>query len=245
MPLDGSGGEFDRLSLVLNRMLDRIGALLDNLRQVSGDIAHDLRTPLYRIRAQLERAEEKLANSPQQKVVTAAIQEMDGLLDLFSALLAISEIEGQSIRKRFVMLDLAETVEELVEAYKPAIEQAGMTIEVVARPTEVFGDRKLLQRAVANLLDNVLIHTRAGTSIRITIDKAADEIILTFADDGPGIPAADHERVFHRLTRLDRSRSTPGHGLGMNIVAAITAAHGGSVEIMPDTPGLAVRLILK
>lgn len=244
MPLDGSGGEFDRLSLVLNRMLDRIGDLLDNLRQVSGDIAHDLRTPLSRIRSRLEAAEQAAAGSSQQTLLAAAIRETDDLLDLFSALLAISEIEGQSVRSRFQPVDLGGAVEEIVEAYRPATDEAGMTIAVDASAISVLGDRKLLQRCLANLLDNALTHTPRGTHIRVAIRQDGDKAEILFADDGPGIPDAEHARMFRRLTRLDRSRSTPGHGLGLNMVAAIVGAHGGTVEILPIATGLAIRIVL-
>lgn len=244
MPLDGSESEFDRLSLVLNRMLDRINALLDNLRQVSGDIAHDLRTPLQRVRNRLEETARTAGETPVHGQIDAAIAEMDDLLDLFSSLLAISEIEGQSMRARFVSLDLYQTIDEIVDAYRPTVEDSGRRLELTGIPATVGGDRKLLQRVVANLLDNALLHAPDSTLIQISIEPSGDQAGITIRDDGPGIPPSEHERVFRRLTRLDASRSTPGHGLGLNLVAAIVAAHGGTVAIEPASIGLTIRILL-
>ncbi len=244
MPLDGSGGEFDRLSLVLNRMLDRMGALLDNLRQVSGDIAHDLRTPLQRVRNRLEDTARAVSGTPVHTRIDATIAEMDALLDLFSSLLAISEIEGQSIRARFTSLNLYQVIDEIVDIYQPTVEDQGRTLKLTGEPVTVRGDGKLLQRVIANLLDNALLHAPGSTFIHIAIARDGEQAIVLVHDDGPGIPEADRERVFRRLTRLDASRSTPGHGLGLNLVAAIVAAHGGSVTIDPAPAGLAIRIVL-
>ena len=244
MPLDGSESEFDRLSLVLNRMLDRINALLDNLRQVSGDIAHDLRTPLQRVRNRLEETAKAAGETAVHDQIDAATAEMDDLLDLFSSLLAISEIEGQSIRTRFVSVDLYQAIDEIVDAYRPTVEDSGRTLELTGAPVTVCGDRKLLQRVVANLLDNALLHATGSTSIHISIERSGEQASIMVRDDGPGIPSSEHERVFRRLTRLDTSRSTPGHGLGLNLVAAIVAAHGGTVAIEPASIGLTIRILL-
>ncbi|WP_246604969.1 HAMP domain-containing sensor histidine kinase [Aquisediminimonas sediminicola] len=244
IPVHPSGDEFDRLSLILNRMLDRIQALLDNLKQISSDIAHDLRTPLSRLRTRLEAVEQISAGTPQQPLLVSAIDETDDLLELFSAILAISEIEGQSARSRFLSVDLKEAVEEIVEAYRPAIEQAGMTFNLSIATATVLGDRKLLQRCIDNLLDNVLVHTKAGTTIMLSVEKRQNMVALTIADNGPGIPSIDQERVFQRLTRLDRSRSTPGHGLGLNMVSVIVSAHDGRIQIVPTPVGLTVEILL-
>ena len=244
MPLDGSGSEFDRLSRVLNRMLDRMGALLDNLRQVSGDIAHDLRTPLQRVRNRLEETAKATSGTPFHDQIDATIAETDALLDLFSSLLAISEIEGQSIRARFVSLDLYQAIEEIVEIYRPTVEDNGRTLELTGAAAVVQGDRKLLQQVVANLLDNALLHAPNSTFIHISIGQGGEQVIVKVQDDGPGIPPLEHERVFRRLTRLDASRSTPGHGLGLNLVTAIVTAHGGTVAIEPTSTGLTIKVVL-
>lgn len=244
MPLDGSGSEFDRLSLVLNRMLDRMGALRDNLRQVSGDIAHDLRTPLQRVRNKLERAAISAEGTPTQDQLHHAIAEIGGLLDLFSSLLAISEIEGQSVRARFVPVDLQQAVEEIIEVYRPTFEDCGRRLDFIGVPTTVRGDRRLLQQVVANLLDNTLLHAGSSTGSHILLEHVGERAVLKVHDNGPGIPPSEHERVFKRLTRVDASRSTPGHGLGLNLVAAIVDVHDGTVGIEPSQEGLTMKIEL-
>ncbi|OJY68584.1 MAG: two-component sensor histidine kinase [Sphingobium sp. 66-54] len=244
MPLDGSHGEFDRLSLILNRMLDRISALLDNLRQVSGDIAHDLRTPLQRVRNRLDAMTNAATGAAHEDQLHAAIQDMDDLLGLFSSLLAISEIEGQSIRAGFKPVPLDEAVGEIADIYRPAMEDERRAFTVQTVPVIVRGDRRLLQNVVANLLDNALLHTPSGTPVCIGLQHGAEGAVLTVRDEGPGIPPAGHERAFRRLTRLDASRSTPGHGLGLSLVAAIVEAHGGTVEIVPSDTGLTIGMVL-
>lgn len=244
MALDGSGGEFDRLATVLNRMLDRIGGLMANLRQVSSDIAHDMRTPLNRLRGRLEAAETASAGTPQHAAISGAIGETDDLLDLFASLLAISEVEGQSARARFKPVALDKLVAELSEAYAPAFESAGMTLRVRLSPVTVSGEWQLLQRCLANLLDNAIVHAGAGATVEVACERRDGKAILSVRDDGPGVPVEEHARMFERLTRLDRSRTLPGHGLGLSMVAAIAAAHGGGAAIEPTPAGLAIRVEL-
>jgi len=244
MPLDGSGGEFDRLSLVLNRMLDRIGALLENLRQVSGDIAHDLRTPLQRVRNRLEAAASTADSTAHEAPLDAALREMDDVLELFASLLAISEVEGQSVRATFEPLRLDEAVAEIADLYRPTFEDEGRLLGLDLAPVTVRGDRRLLQRVVANLLDNALIHTPSTAAVILVLQIVSGMAVLTISDEGPGIPRSEAERVFRRLTRLDASRSTPGHGLGLSMVAAIVEAHDGAVSIPPSSRGLTVRVAL-
>jgi signal transduction histidine kinase len=244
MPLDGSGGEFDRLSHILNQMLDRIETLLDNIKQVSSDIAHDLRTPLNRLRTRLEHAE-RLAGGPEQtQMISSALNDCDDILSLFGSMLAITEIEGRSARHRFVEVGLGEAVGEIVDAYVPAIEEAGMTMGSSLAAGIVKGDRQLLQRCIANLLDNVLAHTPRGTRVNVTVESDLAHMLVVVEDDGPGIPPSDHDRAFRRLTRLDPSRSAPGHGLGLSMVAAIVHAHDGSVRIGPSAVGLRIEIMI-
>lgn len=243
MPLDGAGGEFDRLSRTLNHMLDRIQALMDNLKQISGDIAHDLRTPLSRLRGRLEEVERMTAEPLQRERLTLAIREADDLLDLFSSILAISEIEGQSIRNRFQTVDLAEATRDIAEAFRPAFDQAGKSLTLEIAPATIFGDRQLIQRCLANLLDNVLVHTPPGTAAAIAMEKRDKGIALLIIDNGPGIPVEDRERVFRRFARLDQSRSTSGYGLGLNMVAAIAAAHDALVRILPKASGMTIEIL--
>ena len=244
MPIDGSGGEFDQLSQVLNRMLDRIGDLMGNLRQVSGDIAHDLRTPLTRLRARLEDAEAIATTKAQREGLSGALREVDGLQELLSSLMALSELEGRSVRDRFGPVALEAAIRELAEAYVPAFEASGMTLGLDLRPVEVWGERRLLQRALSNLLDNSLVHAGPNARVDIRLREAAGRAELEVADDGPGVPPQLRERIFKRFVRLDAARSSPGHGLGLSIVSAIVAAHDGGVRVRPSERGLALVIDL-
>jgi len=244
MPLDGSGVEFDRLALVVNGMLDRMSILVANLREVSTGLAHDLRTPLSRIRGRIERAEANTGDPAQQELLDLAVRDMDALLELFAGLLAISELDGQRVRSRFTAVDLAPAVAEIAEAHRPAIEDGGRTLALDLAPAEVLGDRPLLQRLIGNLLDNAMVHTPEGTAISVALEERDGRTILRVADDGPGIPAEDRGRIFDRLVRLDPSRSGPGHGLGLSMVAAIAAAHGGTAGAVPTDQGLTIEVSL-
>lgn len=241
IPLDGTGVELDRLALLLNRMLDRIGKLVENLRAVSSGLAHDLRTPLSRLIAKLEEAAELSSGAKQQKLLDGALGEIDEMLELFSGLLAVAEIDRQGIRNRFVSLDLASAVVDIVDVLRPAIEDEGKAVEIVAEPVIVRGDRALLQRLVGNLLDNVLKHAPSATRVAVTVGRADGRAVVRVADDGEGIPDSERERVFERLVRLDPSRSRQGHGLGLSIVRAIASAHDGAVKVLPSARGMVVE----
>lgn len=244
MPLDGSDGEFDQLAQVLNRMLDRIGDLMGNLRQVSGDIAHDLRTPLMRLRARLEDAEAIAGTSDQRASLASAVREVDGLQDLLSSLMALSELEGRSVRDRFAPVALEAAIRELAEAYAPAFEAAGMTLDLDLRPVAVWGEKRLLQQALSNLLDNNLAHAGEGAHVVVMLRATGDRVALEVVDDGPGVPPEARERIFKRFARLDVARASPGHGLGLSIVAAIVAAHDGVIQARPSERGLALVIDL-
>lgn len=244
IPLDNSGSEFDKLSQVLNRMLDRISSLLSNLKQVSENIAHDMRTPLHRLRHQLETAEREEADPVQRQRLQASLAEADELLDLFSSLLAISEIEGEALRSRFTRVDLSAAVREIVDAYAPTFKEANLEIVQSLTRAEVFGDRRLLQQCVANLFDNVLSHAKSATHLSVSLSAADGGVVLRVGDDGQGISESDRERIFERFVRLDRARSGAGHGLGLSLVAAIVAAHHGSVLAIPLQPGLRIEVFL-
>lgn len=245
LPFDGSGVELDRLSLVLNRMLDRISDLVANLREVSSGLAHDLRTPLSRLRSKLERAEQLARDDDQRALLEAATNEADDLLDLFAALLAVVEVDGKAIRHRFVPVDLAEAVREIAEAHRPALEDAGLKLHVSTISATIQGDRALLQRLVANLLDNALVHAFAGNSVTLTMRlEGGNTVVLRVEDDGPGVPPEYRQRIFDRLIRLDPSRSRPGHGLGLSMVATIASAHDGTVAAVPGERGLAIEFVV-
>lgn len=241
VPIGKRGDEFDRLSLALNAMLDRIATLLDTLRQVSSDVAHDLRSPLNRLRNHLE---EGLRAEDKTRVIEQALVRADDVLAVFAAILRLSEIESGRLRRDFATVDLSALVRDVAESYCPAIEDEGRTLAVVVEPGIVIGgDRELVAQALVNLLDNAQIHTPVGTAITLGLARDATAIRLTVGDDGPGVPAADRDRITHRFTRLETSRSRPGHGLGLSLVAAIARIHGADLVIADAAPGLAVTLV--
>lgn len=246
VPNSGNGDEFDRLAGTLNQMLERIEGLLGNLRQVSGDIAHDLRTPLTRLRQKLELA----AAGPDEPArlkgaIHDAIDQADDMLALFAGILGISEIEAGGAGVRMTRVDLTALVTDLADSYQPALEDAGRKLtRDIASGIEVEGNKELLAQAGVNLLDNALRHTPPGTEIGISLAARTDEIALAVSDRGVGVPPADRERVFQRFTRLESSRSTPGHGLGLSLVAAIAHAHGGFAGIEDNHPGAIVMITL-
>ena len=249
IPARGDQNELDRLAATINAMLDRIAALMENLRQVSSDVAHDLRTPLTHLRQRLERARSE-SHSPEEyaAALDGAIGAADDMLSLFSALLRIAQIEGGARRGGFAPVDLAALLKKLREVYGAVAEDAGHRLVVTdAPPCLVPGDAELLFQLLANLVENAIVHTPAGTRIAVTVRPGTDQTVLVVQDDGPGIPAAARDKVFRRFYRLDASRSTPGHGLGLALVAAVAELHGGAVAVAPALPsgqGLAVTLVL-
>lgn len=243
MPVDGSGSEFDRVSGTLNRMLDRIGALMENLRQVSSDVAHDLRTPLTRLSHRLDEAR-TAADPARAQALEAAATQAEELLDIFAALLRISEIEAMGVRRHFRRVALGDAVGDLVESYRPDAEASGhFLLDEVDRDVSLVGDRRLLLQMVSNLLDNALRHTPAGTTVRVVLDTLDGKVGLRVLDDGPGIDPEEAQRLFQRFSRSERSRSTAGHGLGLALVRAIAIAHHGDAGIERGTGfGVVVHL---
>lgn len=240
VPQDGSGSEFDRLATTLNQMLDRIAGLIENLRQVSSDIAHDLRTPLTRLHNRLDQA--FALNDPEQ--IEAARAEAAELLEIFASLLHIAEIEGMAESLPRTRIDVATLIAKMGETYAPDFEASGHLLGWHSEPDiAVSGDQRLLSRALANLLDNALRHTPAGTRVMLDARRDGDRIEITISDDGPGTPLADPTQLFRRFARGEQSRSTPGHGLGLSLVAAVAAAMGGTVRIA-NRDGFTVTLNL-
>ncbi|EZP70904.1 HAMP domain-containing sensor histidine kinase [Novosphingobium resinovorum] len=244
MPVHGGADELDGLATVLNRMLDRISTLLSNLREVSSGLAHDLRTPLSRVSAKLEKAAALATDPAQRDLLDAASDDTDELIGLFASLLAITEIDGKLVRKRFVPVDVADAVREIAEAHRPSLEDAGLRLELSIEPATVHGDKALIQRIVANLLDNALVHAHPGRSVSVTSLTEGRETVIRVADDGPGVPLKDQPRIFERLVRLDTNRGSPGHGLGLSMVQAIAAAHDGTARIVAGPPGMVVEIRL-
>lgn len=244
IPVSSRHDEFDQLSLALNAMLDRISSLLENLRQVSSDVAHDLRTPLARLHNQLEQAATLASdNDTLRNSLERATDQSNHLLNLFAALLRISEIEAGAIARNFVRLNLSDLARDLCESITPAVSDGERTLSWVIEPgILVRGDRELIAQAVINLLDNAQRHTPTDSHIVLALSLQADEVRLSVSDDGPGIAVQDRDRVVRRFARLETSRTTPGHGLGLNLVAAIANAHGGKMSLEDNAPGLRIVL---
>jgi signal transduction histidine kinase len=241
VPLHGTRDEFDQLAANLNRMLDQIERLMTAMREVTDDVAHDLRTPLSRLRARLERA---LVNpsAGMSEAIRAAIDEADRLLATFNALLRIAELESGARLDQTAPVDLSEVARSAAELYEPVAEEKGFTVSVVAEPgVRISGDWHLLSQALANLLDNALKYAGGG-EIELRVFNENRQAILEVADQGPGIPEADRQSVLDRFVRLEPSRTTPGNGLGLSLVRAIARRHDGSVTLEDNRPGLRVRL---
>ncbi len=245
VPLSGSGDEFDQLAGNLNAMLDQIERLMLGMRQVTDNIAHDLRTPLSRLRARLEvTLLEKPDAARYAEALRDTITEADRLLGTFNALLSIAEAEAGSRRDAMAVIDLADTIRSVADLYEPVADEKNLALVVnVARSLPVRGDRHLLSQALANLLDNSLKYTPAG---RVTVSARAigDMVRIEVADTGPGIPADRREAVFDRFVRLEGSRSTPGNGLGLSLVRAVATLHGGTAWLEDNAPGLKAVLVV-
>jgi signal transduction histidine kinase len=244
IPVRGSNDEIDQLVIGLNAMLDRIQQLLDGLRQVSSDIAHDLRTPLGRLRQKLEDAREHASTTAEYQAATeAALGEADSLLEIFSALLRIAQIEAGAQKSGFSDVNLSELMRSIAEAYEPSAEDSRHRLEVeIADGVTITGDRQLLAQLFSNLVENALTHTPDGSTVRLALGSTAGGFEAEVADNGPGIPATEREKVLDRFYRLDRSRTTKGSGLGLALVKAIATLHGLSLRLEDRHPGLAVVL---
>jgi signal transduction histidine kinase len=243
VPLDGTSDEFDLLAANLNRMLDQIERLMTAMREVTDDVAHDLKTPLARLRARLELALLGPADAgAQREAIRAAIDEADRLLATFNALLRIAEAEAGSNHDRAEPIDLAEVARSAAEFYEPVAEEKGFRLTLaVEAGTEIRGDRHLLAQALANLLDNALKYSPGG-ELQLRVFRNPAQAVIEVADRGPGIPEADRDIVFDRFVRLEPSRSTPGNGLGLSLVRAVAHRHHGTVSLADNHPGLRVRL---
>jgi signal transduction histidine kinase len=232
-----AGDEFDRLAARINATLDRLQALMAALREVTDDIAHDLRTPLTRLRQRLDAA----AAAPSAEAIAAAQAEADGLLEIFAALLRIAQVESGTQRAGFTRVDLSAIAESVAEVYAPAAEERGQRLAAEIAPgVTIEGDPALLTQMLANIVENAVRHGREGGRIAIALTPRE----LSVTDDGPGIPEAERERVFRRFHRLDSARSTPGSGLGLALVRAVATLHGMAVMLEDAGPGLRVRVAL-
>jgi signal transduction histidine kinase len=246
IPLYGKGDDIALLSHDINLALGRLQSNVEGMRQVSTDIAHDLKTPLIRLGISLEEARRKLARgqSPEDEIdaADAEVQQINGT---FEALLRIAQIESGARRARFERLDLNEVLEEVVELFGGALEDAGMSIgaTVPASPCAVEGDRQLLMQLYSNLVENALRHCPEGTHVRLFARATGNAIMSGVEDDGPGIPPDEREKVFRRLYRLERSRTSPGTGLGLSLVRAIADIHEAQVTLEDADPGLLAKVM--
>ncbi len=239
--------DVDEMAQAFNAMLDRIGTLVGQVRQVSTDIAHDLRTPLTRFRQKLERLSNDFAHDPAMLGAVRALDaDVGDILRTFDALLQLSEIEsvGEGRQTKPVPLnDLADIVGRVVGAFRPDIEDSGRILDFQGRAAPVGGDVGLLAQAAANLLENAFRHTAAGARIVVEVEACDGVARLSVTDDGPGIPALQREAVLKPFVRLEPSRRMPGSGLGLSIVAAIAARHGAALRLEDAAPGLRVVMM--
>ena len=238
VPMSGNGDEFDVLAENLNRMLDRIERLMKGLREVTDSVAHDLRTPLNRLRNRLEESVARLnASGAQSSEIERAIAETDQLIATFNALLLIAETDAGTTRVGMVALDLPSVAADVAELYEPLAEERNITLLLApASGIAVDGNRSLIAQALANLVDNAIKYTPPGGKVRVAVSSGEAGVDLSVADNGPGIPAADRGRVVERFVRLEASRSSPGTGLGLSLVAAVAHFHGAELVLDDNQP---------
>jgi signal transduction histidine kinase len=261
LPVGRSGDELDRLAENLNAMLERIEALMVGLKEVSDNIAHDLKTPLTRLR---NRAEEALAKSGSEAEYRSAlertIEESDGLIRTFNALLMIARAESGQARGNMDDFDAAAVANGIHELYEPLAEDAGMTLQVKTEPVRLHGNRELISQALANLVENAIKYGKpvpaaqplsadavAGNDNReilIEARREGDQVLLSVTDHGPGIPEADRKHAVERFVRLEASRTQPGSGLGLSLASAVATLHGGELRLGDAHPGFTATLAI-
>jgi signal transduction histidine kinase len=260
LPVGRSGDELDRLAENLNAMLERIEALMMGLKEVSDNIAHDLKTPLTRLR---NRAEEALAKSSNEVEYRAAlertIEESDGLIRTFNALLMIARAESGQARDNMDDFDAAEVAHGIHELYEPLAEDSGLTLQVKTEPAPLHGNRELISQALANLVENAIKYGQpvaaaqplganavsgAGKDILIEAKRDGDRVLLSVTDHGPGIPELDRKHAIERFVRLEASRTQPGSGLGLSLASAVATLHGGGLKLSDAHPGLRATLAI-
>ncbi len=246
VPLTNRNDDFDQVADNLNQMLDRIQALMEDIRRVSDNIAHDLRTPLARLRQHLEEARlQEPASSKSAQNLEQSIREADSLLVTFNALLRIARIEAGQLTAGFTQIDYCTLLEDIVEFYEPLMEDKYQTLET-GLDTHIlsWGDRDLLFQALANLIENAIKYTPEKGNISLTLTRHVDDVIITISDNGPGIPESEYENVFRRFYRLDQSRTASGNGLGLSMVAAVISMHNGDIALNNNRPGLKIQITL-
>jgi signal transduction histidine kinase len=253
LPIAGTGDELDRLAINLNAMLERIEALMHGLKEVSDNIAHDLKTPLTRLRNRCEEALRAVHSETQYRAaLESTIEESEALIRTFNALLMIARAESGQARDDMTAFDAAEIVRGIGDLYEPLADDKGLALKVEAEPAWVRGNRELISQALANLVDNAIKYGASGgaqanghpAEIVLGAMDRGDRILLSVADRGPGIPESDRGRVLERFVRLEQSRSEPGSGLGLSLAAAIARLHGGELILEDNHPGLVSMISL-
>ncbi len=244
LPLHGTGDDLDRLAAAVNGMLDEIERLIEGIRGVSDSIAHDLRTPLTRVRNRLERSrEEALTRDDFQNAADRAIASVDQALAVVSSVLRISAIDHGRRREAFTQVDLAQILAEAAELYEPLAEEKGVVLSLALRPASVVvGDHDMLIEAVGNLLDNAIKFAPVQTTVTLSLTAEVYSLRIRIGDRGPGILPGERDRVLQRFYRSERSRSVPGSGLGLSLVASVLALHGFRLEIGDAAPGCIIDL---
>jgi signal transduction histidine kinase len=243
----GNADEFDRLAESLNIMLARIERLMLGLKQVSDNIAHDLKTPLTRMRNRAEAALRQGSGEPElREALQATTEGSDQLIRTFNALLMIARAEAGSSDVEFTDFDAAEVARDVFELYEPLAEDAGVRLRLHTNgPLPVHANRELISQAVANLVDNAIKYAGEGSDspeVVISVAQDAGSVTLAVTDNGMGIPEPDRPRVTQRFVRLEESRSKPGSGLGLSLVSAVAQLHGGELSLRDNKPGLAAVL---
>jgi len=244
IPLRGTNDEWDRVAENLNLMLDRIETLMEEVKHVSDNVAHDLRTPLTRMRGRLEKAYHSPRDRKRdQSLIDETIADLDAVLRIFGSITRLAQIETKAQKAAFRPVNLATIASEVVELYDPAAEEKGTRLTIVGDPSShVTGDRDLIFDAISNLVDNAIKHGRAAGHVTVENRNVNGEAVISISDDGPGIPLDEYENVFKRFYRLEKSRFTPGNGLGLSLVAAVVRLHGARIEMLDNKPGLKVRI---
>lgn len=244
VPISTRNDDLDQLGRAFNSMLDRLDVLMDSLKQVSNDIAHDLRTPLSRLKQNLDETARGAATKDEMRTgILNATLQVDEILATFSALLRIAQIEAGTRRAGFAPVDLSELTMLLASDYMAVAEDRGQVIKTIVETSIwVEGDRDLLTQLIVNLLENALRHTPDGSEVTVALQKAPDGVTLCVADNGAGVPETERERIFRRFYRLEQSRTSPGSGLGLSLVAAIAELHGADLAVLDNRPGLRVEI---
>jgi signal transduction histidine kinase len=244
LPVRGSSDDFDRLAISVNRMLDEIERLLDEVKATGDEIAHDLRTPLTRVRARLENARRKGASAEEyESVIEKSMQGLDQALAIITALLRIREIEAGRRRAGFRQVELAEIVTAVDDLYQPIAEDKNIRVSLdIAETPRLFGDRDLLIEAVGNLVDNAIKFTPEGRTVNVALTVRRGWPLIQVADTGPGIAEDERETVFLRFHRSASAQQVPGVGLGLSLVAAIAKLHDIRITLRDDVPGCMVEL---